>query len=76
MGCTVDTLTLSREQKVLADERIAQAGLAHMITVHLMDYRSMPNEYEHAFDAVVSIEMLEVCCISLSFFFLSFSGQK
>ena len=27
--------------------------------VHLMDYRDIPPEFEHAFDAFVSIEMLE-----------------
>lgn len=58
-GCTVDTLTLSVEQKKLAEERIAAAGLNESITVHLMDYRNMPKEWEKAFDRVVSIEMIE-----------------
>lgn len=38
-GCTVDTLTLSTQQKVLAEERIRKAGLQDSITVHLMDFR-------------------------------------
>lgn len=38
-GCTVDTLTLSEQQKVLAEERIKAAGLEKSITVHLMDFR-------------------------------------
>ncbi len=38
-GCTVDTLTLSEQQKVLAEERIAKAGMKDSITVHLMDFR-------------------------------------
>ncbi|KAJ3754573.1 cyclopropane-fatty-acyl-phospholipid synthase [Lentinula raphanica] len=58
-GCEVDTLTLSIEQKTLAEERIKAAGLEKKIRVHLMDYREIPPEFEHAFDAFVSIEMLE-----------------
>lgn len=38
-GCTVDTLTLSSQQKVLAEERIKAAGLAGRIRVWLLDYR-------------------------------------
>ena len=30
------------------------------VRVHLMDYRNLPREFEKAFDACVSIEMLEV----------------
>lgn len=58
-GTTVDTLTLSVQQQTLAQERIAAAGLEDRITVHLMDYRAMPAEWEGAFDRVVSIEMIE-----------------
>ncbi|KAK0529198.1 hypothetical protein OC835_004409 [Tilletia horrida] len=58
-GCTVDSLTLSVEQKALAEARIAQAGLSSQITVHLLDYRDMPAHWTDAFDRVVSIEMLE-----------------
>ena len=39
-GCTVDTITLSSQQKSLAEERIKAAGLAGRIRVWLMDYRS------------------------------------
>lgn len=56
----MDTLTLSREQKALADERIKAAGLEDKIRVHLMDYRDLPPHFEKAFDAFVSIEMVEV----------------
>lgn len=59
-GCEVDTLTLSKEQKALADERIKAAGLEDKIRVHLMDYRDLPPHFEKAFDAFVSIEMVEV----------------
>ncbi|KAF9032643.1 putative cyclopropane fatty acid synthase [Hymenopellis radicata] len=58
-GCTVVTLTLSIEQKTLAEERIMAAGLCDKITVHLMDYRDIPLCWENAFDAFVSVEMLE-----------------
>jgi cyclopropane-fatty-acyl-phospholipid synthase len=59
-GCEVDTLTLSVEQKVFAEERVREAHLEHCIRVHLLDYREIPTEFEKAFDAFVSIEMLEV----------------
>ncbi|KAI0357092.1 cyclopropane-fatty-acyl-phospholipid synthase [Trametes cingulata] len=58
-GCEVDTLTLSVEQKMLAEERIKARGLVGRVRVHLMDYRDIPAEFEHQFDAFVSIEMLE-----------------
>ncbi|KIY45166.1 putative cyclopropane fatty acid synthase [Fistulina hepatica ATCC 64428] len=58
-GCEVDTLTLSVEQKTLAEERIRAAGLSDRVRVHLLDYREVPASFEHAFDAFVSIEMLE-----------------
>ncbi|KIL67415.1 hypothetical protein M378DRAFT_185763 [Amanita muscaria Koide BX008] len=58
-GCEVDTLTLSVEQKTLAEERIRAAGLEGRVRVHLLDYREIPAEFEKAFDAFVSIEMLE-----------------
>ncbi|KAK7048530.1 S-adenosyl-L-methionine-dependent methyltransferase [Favolaschia claudopus] len=58
-GTTVDTLTLSIQQQTLAQERIAAAGLSDRITVHLMDYRNMPAEWDALFDRVVSIEMIE-----------------
>ena len=59
-GCLVDTLTLSIEQKTLAEERIREVGLEDRVRVHLLDYREIPAEFEKAFDAFVSIEMIEV----------------
>ena len=53
-------MTLSIEQKILAEERIREAGLEDRIRVHLVDYREIPAEFEKAFDAFVSIEMIEV----------------
>ncbi|KAI9851844.1 MAG: hypothetical protein M1838_002560 [Thelocarpon superellum] len=57
-GCTVTSLTLSVEQKELAEKRIAAAGYTDWITVLLCDYRALPIP-ELLYDKVVSIEMLE-----------------
>ena len=57
-------MTLSKEQKSLAEERIKEAGLEGRIRVHLLDYREIPAEFEKAFDAFVSVEMLEVSFFS------------
>lgn len=56
--CRVTSLTLSQEQKALAEERIAKAGLSDRIEVLLMDYRALPVP-QRPYDKVVSIEMLE-----------------
>ncbi|GJJ15179.1 hypothetical protein Clacol_009455 [Clathrus columnatus] len=58
-GCTVDTITLSVRQQKIAQERIHAAGLQDRIAVHLMDYRSMPPDWEGTFDRLVSVEMIE-----------------
>ncbi|WVW82181.1 hypothetical protein I302_104187 [Kwoniella bestiolae CBS 10118] len=58
-NCTVDTITLSSQQKALAEDRIKAAGLAGRIRVWLMDYRKLPESWKGSFDRVVSIEMLE-----------------
>jgi len=55
----IDTLTLSSQQKALAERRIASQGLSHRIRVHLMDYRNMPKEWAGRFARFVSIEMIE-----------------
>jgi len=57
-GCRVTSLTLSIEQKALAEKRIAAAGFADRIEVLLMDYRALPIP-RVLYDKVVSIEMLE-----------------
>lgn len=57
-GCKVTSLTLSVEQKVLAEKRIAAAGMENDIMVLLCDYRAIRTP-EKRFDKVVSIEMLE-----------------
>ncbi|KAH5132184.1 hypothetical protein HBH70_164580 [Parastagonospora nodorum] len=58
-GCKVTSLTLSIEQKELAEERIREAGMSDNITVLLCDYRSLQPPESGAFDKIVSIEMLE-----------------
>lgn len=57
-GCRVTSLTLSKEQKALAEERIQDAGFEDRIEVKLMDYRALPVP-EKPYDKIVSIEMLE-----------------
>jgi len=59
-GCRVTSLTLSTEQKRLADERIKARGFQDKIHVLLCDYRSLPIPPDgEKFDKIVSIEMLE-----------------
>ncbi|WP_148615263.1 SAM-dependent methyltransferase [Nocardioides rubriscoriae] len=54
-GATITSLTLSVEQKALADQRIAEAGFAEQCSVEICDYRDATGSY----DAVVSVEMIE-----------------
>jgi cyclopropane-fatty-acyl-phospholipid synthase len=70
----VTSLTLSTEQKALAEARAKAAGVHDRVTVHLMDYREMPSEWEASFDTFVSVEMVEhvgtkVCVFSLRVLF-------
>ena len=54
-GARVTSLTLSSEQKELAQRRIAEAGVSDRVQVLLRDYREANGQY----DAVLSIEMIE-----------------
>ncbi|WP_329241661.1 class I SAM-dependent methyltransferase [Streptomyces sp. NBC_01478] len=54
-GARVTSLTLSREQRDLALERAAAAGLSDRVRIDLCDYREARGTY----DAVVSVEMIE-----------------
>ncbi|KAI2619186.1 cyclopropane-fatty-acyl-phospholipid synthase [Hypoxylon sp. NC1633] len=56
-GCRVTSLTLSKEQKALAEARIHAEGLSSQIDVRLLDYRNLPDTV--VYDKIVSIEMLE-----------------
>ena len=60
-GCKVTSITLSQEQKALAEKRIKSAGYEDKIKVLLIDYRSLPvpTEEDEKYDKIVSIEMLE-----------------
>ncbi|MEO6019051.1 MAG: cyclopropane-fatty-acyl-phospholipid synthase family protein [Knoellia sp.] len=54
-GADVLSITLSHEQRALAQERIAAAGLQDRVEVRLQDYREVTGQ----FDAIVSVEMIE-----------------
>ncbi|GAB3587377.1 DUF1365 family protein [Calidifontibacter terrae] len=54
-GAQVHSITLSREQQDLANQRLAEAGVADRAQVDLRDYREVDGTY----DAVVSVEMIE-----------------
>ncbi len=54
-GARVTTLTISQEQKTLAEQRLINAGVADRVQVLLRDYR----EAQGCYDAVVSVEMIE-----------------
>lgn len=54
-GATVTSLTISAEQKALAERRIHDAGVADRVHVRLNDYREAVGQY----DAIVSVEMIE-----------------
>ncbi len=54
-GCRVTGLTLSQAQLTLAQERVEQAGLSHLINLQLCDYRQVSGKY----DRIISVEMLE-----------------
>lgn len=58
-GCRVTSLTLSREQKELAEKRIAAEGYTENIEILICDYRALPTPKDGLYDKVVSIEMLE-----------------
>ncbi|TKA33536.1 hypothetical protein B0A50_00371 [Salinomyces thailandicus] len=59
-GCKVTSLTLSAEQKALAESRIRAANLQSHITVLLCDYRThQPPSPNQLYDKIISIEMLE-----------------
>jgi cyclopropane-fatty-acyl-phospholipid synthase len=54
-GACVTTVTLSREQAALAQERVEAAGMGDRVEIRLEDYR----EVVGTFDAVVSVEMID-----------------
>ncbi|WP_037624062.1 class I SAM-dependent methyltransferase [Streptomyces aureus] len=54
-GAHVTSLTLSRQQRALALDRVREAGYADRVAVDLRDYREIRGRY----DAIVSVEMIE-----------------
>jgi cyclopropane-fatty-acyl-phospholipid synthase len=56
-GAVVHSITLSTEQKELAEARIWAAGLSDRVTVQLLDYRALPEDA--TYDVVLSVEMIE-----------------
>lgn len=54
-GAQVRSITLSAEQRRLARQRVAEAGLSDRVEIDLCDYRDVDGCY----DAVVSVEMVE-----------------
>lgn len=64
MGCIVDTVTISKEQKAMVETRARAAGVEISVRVHLVDYRKLPSSFEHVFDGFISCEMIEVRFLS------------
>ena len=60
-GCRVTGITLSIEQKALAEKRVKKAGLGHLINFEVIDYRVFARRKDNLgkFDRVVSCEMIE-----------------
>ena len=60
-GCKVTGITLSVEQKALAEERVEKEGLGHLINFEVVDYRIFARRMENQgkFDRVISCEMIE-----------------
>ena len=54
-GANVVGLTLSKEQKAWAEDKMAVAGFSSQIEIRLQDYRDTSDQ----FDAVASVEMVE-----------------
>lgn len=53
--CDVTTVTLSKEQKALCEERFKEEAVEKQIEILLKDYRDL----EGTFDAVIAVEMFE-----------------
>jgi len=55
LGCSVTTVTVSREQADWVEKLVAELGLNGLVRVRLEDFAETPGSY----DAIVSIEMIE-----------------
>lgn len=60
-GCQVTGITLSVEQKALAEERVRSEGVQDLVTFEVVDYRTFARRKENRgkFDRVLSCEMIE-----------------
>jgi len=60
-GCKVTGITLSVEQKSLAEKRVKEQGLESLMTFEIVDYRTFARRRENRgkFDRVLSCEMIE-----------------
>ncbi len=60
-GCRVTGITLSVEQKALAEVRVKEWGVGHLIKFEVIDYRTFARRKENKgkFDRVISCEMIE-----------------
>jgi cyclopropane-fatty-acyl-phospholipid synthase len=58
-GCKVTGITLSVEQKTLAEERVRKEGLERLVTFEVVDYRTFARRRENQgkFDRVMSCEV-------------------
>ena len=54
-GCRVTAITLSDDQRRLAQQRTEAAGLGDRVDIRLCDYRHLRGQFDH----IVSIEMFE-----------------
>lgn len=57
-GCRVHGITLSTEQKALAEAKVKAQGLEHLVSFELVDYRVFARSGRQ-FDRIVSCEMIE-----------------
>lgn len=60
-GAHVRSVTLSVEQQQLARQRVAAAGLSHLVQIDLSDYRDIGrgDGSHEPYDCVISVEMIE-----------------
>ncbi len=60
-GCKVTGITLSVEQKALAEERVRKEGLQQLIEFEVIDYRTFARKPENRmkYDRILSCEMIE-----------------
>jgi cyclopropane-fatty-acyl-phospholipid synthase len=58
-GVDAKGITLSRPQALLAKQRIASANLSDRCRVEVQDYRMVPADDRHGYEALVSVGMFE-----------------